>query len=92
MKVSYEWLKELSGVDWPVEEMADRLTMCGTACEDIVSTSKYMQKVVVGEVLDVPGVLRRAVVGLVLEADHVAGVHPVELASFHGCPRSRPYC
>jgi formate--tetrahydrofolate ligase len=36
MKVSYQWLKELTGLDWSVQEMADRLTLCGTACEEII--------------------------------------------------------
>lgn len=53
MKVSYQWLKELTGLDWSVEEMADRLTLCGTACEEIVSMGRYLDKVVVGEVTDV---------------------------------------
>ncbi|UCC43557.1 MAG: phenylalanine--tRNA ligase subunit beta [Candidatus Zixiibacteriota bacterium] len=69
MKVSYHWLKELTGLDWPVEEMAERLTLCGTACEDIVSTSRYLDRVVVGEVLElhpVPGAdkIRRAVTAI----------------------------
>jgi len=52
MKVSYQWLMELTGLDWPVEKVADRLTLCGTACEDIVATDRYFDKVVVGEVTD----------------------------------------
>ncbi|MDF1545894.1 MAG: phenylalanine--tRNA ligase subunit beta [bacterium] len=52
MKISYNWLVELTGVDWSAEEVADRLTLCGTACEEIESTSRYMDKVVVAEVLD----------------------------------------
>lgn len=50
MKVSYSWLRELTGLDWSVEEMADRLTLCGTACEEIASMSLYLDRVVVGEV------------------------------------------
>jgi len=53
MKVSYQWLKELTGLDWSVEEMADRLTLCGTACEEIIFMGQYLGKVVVGEVTDV---------------------------------------
>ncbi|HUV30208.1 MAG TPA: phenylalanine--tRNA ligase subunit beta [Acidobacteriota bacterium] len=53
MKVSYRWLTELAGVDWPVKTVAERLTMCGTACEDIISTARHLDKVVVGEVLAV---------------------------------------
>ena len=41
---------ELTGLDWPVEQVAERLTLSGTACEDITPTSQYMDKVVVGEV------------------------------------------
>jgi len=52
MKISYNWLKELTGVDWPVEKMAERLTLSGTACENITPTAQYMDKVVVGKVLD----------------------------------------
>jgi phenylalanyl-tRNA synthetase beta chain len=50
MKISYNWLKELSGLDWSVEEVADRLTLCGDAVEEIESTSEYLDKVVVGQV------------------------------------------
>ncbi|MFQ5499151.1 MAG: phenylalanine--tRNA ligase subunit beta [Candidatus Zixiibacteriota bacterium] len=67
MKLSYNWLRELSGLDWPVEEMADRLTLCGTACEDIESTSRYMDKVVVGRVVELTAIegadkIRKAIV------------------------------
>jgi phenylalanyl-tRNA synthetase beta chain len=48
MKISYNWLKELTGLDWPAREMADRLTLCGTACEYLDSTSTYLDRVVVG--------------------------------------------
>jgi len=51
MKISYNWLIELTGLDWSVEETADRLTMCGTACEDVEQTARYMDRVVVGEVV-----------------------------------------
>jgi phenylalanyl-tRNA synthetase beta chain len=50
MKISYKWLKELTGLNWPVEEIAHRLKMCGTACEQIEPTARYMDRVVVGEV------------------------------------------
>ncbi len=50
MKISYKWLKELTGLNWPVEETAHRLKMCGTACEQIEPTARYMDRVVVGEV------------------------------------------
>lgn len=50
MKISYKWLIELTGLDWPVNEVADRLTLCGDAVEEVESTSAYLQKVIVGEV------------------------------------------
>jgi len=50
MKISYKWLVELTGLDWPPEEMGERLTLCGTACEYIEPTDRFMDKVVVGEV------------------------------------------
>jgi phenylalanyl-tRNA synthetase beta chain len=53
MKISYQWLLELTGLDWTVDKVADRLTLSGTACEDITSTARHMEKVVVGEVLAV---------------------------------------
>lgn len=52
MKVSYKWLKELTGLDWSVEEMAHRLEMCGAACEEIEPTAHYMDRVIVGEVIE----------------------------------------
>jgi phenylalanyl-tRNA synthetase beta chain len=53
MKISYQWLLELTGLDWSVEEVAERLTLSGSACEDIESMARYMDKVVVGEVLEI---------------------------------------
>ena len=52
MKISYQWLVELTGVDWPVREVAHRLTLCGLCCEDVVATDRFLDKVVVGEVVD----------------------------------------
>lgn len=52
MKVSYQWLRELTAVDWPVEEVAGRLTLCGITCESIEATDRYFNQVVVGEVTD----------------------------------------
>ena len=52
MKVSYKWLLELTGLDWSVEEVARRLTNCGTACEEIEPMARYMDKVVVAEVTE----------------------------------------
>jgi phenylalanyl-tRNA synthetase beta chain len=56
MKISYLWLKELTGLDWSAREMADRLTLCGTACEDIESTAKYLNNVIIGQVTDLQAV------------------------------------
>ncbi len=53
MQISYLWLKELTGLNWSPEEMADRLTLCGIANEEITPTAQYLDKVVVGEVLEV---------------------------------------
>jgi phenylalanyl-tRNA synthetase beta chain len=92
MKISYKWLLELTGLDWPVEEVADRLTLCGTACEDIVSTARYMNNVVVAEVKDVQPVegadkIRRATVNtgtetleLICGAPNVAAGQKVPVA------------
>ncbi len=52
MKVSFNWLKELTGLDWSVEETEHRLTMCGTACEEVIAADRYMDRVVVGEVVE----------------------------------------
>ena len=52
MKISYKWLIELTGVDWSAEKVAERLTLCGTACEGIIPTARFMDKVLVGEVTD----------------------------------------
>ena len=51
MKISYKWLLELTGLDWEPEDLGDRLTLCGTACEYIDSADQYMQGVIVGEIL-----------------------------------------
>ncbi|MCH9031838.1 MAG: phenylalanine--tRNA ligase subunit beta, partial [candidate division Zixibacteria bacterium] len=58
MKVSYNWICELAQVNWSPEEMSDRLTAAGTACEDIVSLSEKFENIVVGHIVsvsDVPG-------------------------------------
>ncbi|HWR82334.1 MAG TPA: phenylalanine--tRNA ligase subunit beta [Candidatus Deferrimicrobium sp.] len=53
MKLSYEWLKELTGLDWPVEVAAQRLTLCGTNCEEVVPAARFMDRVIVGQVTEV---------------------------------------
>ncbi|MFH2049704.1 MAG: phenylalanine--tRNA ligase subunit beta [bacterium] len=52
MKISYNWLIELTGLNWSAAELSKRLTDCGTAVEDSEATDRYMDKVVVGEVID----------------------------------------
>jgi len=79
MEVSYQWLIELTGVTWSVEEMARRLTLCGTACEGITPFARHMDRVVVGEVCAVAPIagadkLRRATVAIGAETlDLVCG-------------------
>ena len=52
MKISYQWLRELSGLDWSPDEMGDRLTLAGTACEHVTPTAQYMRDVIIGQVLE----------------------------------------
>jgi len=52
MKLPYTWLKELSGVDWSVEEMAERLLRSGTAGVAERIDSEHFANVVVGEIRD----------------------------------------
>lgn len=52
MKLPYSWLVELTGLTWPVTKMADRLTLCGIACEDVQPTAPSFEKVVVGQVVE----------------------------------------
>ncbi len=52
MKLPYSWLVELTGLKWPAAKMADRLTLCGTACEDVLPTAPALENVVVGKVLE----------------------------------------
>ena len=69
MKLPYSWLTELTGIKWPVVKVADKLTLCGIACEDVQSTSACLDKVVVGQVLELNAVegadkIKRAVVSV----------------------------
>ena len=56
MKISYNWLKEITGLNWSPTEMAQRLTLCGTQCEEIESTSEFMGNVIIGQVVDVKAI------------------------------------
>jgi len=51
MKLSYNWLKELSGVDWPVDEMVRRLTAVGIAGVAHKHCREHFDGVVVGEIV-----------------------------------------
>lgn len=50
MKASYRWLVELSGVDAPPLEVADRLTHAGLEVEDVARFGLGLDRVVVAEV------------------------------------------
>lgn len=50
MKASHRWLVELSGVDAPPVEMAERLTRAGLEVEDVVRHGEGLANVVVAEV------------------------------------------
>ena len=51
MRVPYEWLCELSGVDAPVDEVARRLTDAGFEVAEIHRAGEHWDRVVVGEVV-----------------------------------------
>ena len=53
MKISYNWLREITGLDWSPSEVAQRLTLSGTQCDEIESTSEFMGNVIIGRVVDV---------------------------------------
>jgi phenylalanyl-tRNA synthetase beta chain len=50
MQLGYRWLKELVDFDWDAEELCDRLTMAGVACEITRSVFEQFSGVVVGKV------------------------------------------
>jgi phenylalanyl-tRNA synthetase beta chain len=50
MKLPYSWIKELSGVDWSSEEMADRLTLSGTAGTAESANPEHFENVVTGKI------------------------------------------
>ncbi len=50
MKLPYSWLKELSGADWSIEEMEDRLTRSGTAGVAQRIEREHFDHVVVGRI------------------------------------------
>ena len=69
MRVLYSWLRELTGLDWSPEEMAERLTLCGLSCEEVIHLGRNLDRVVVGEVIELHPVegaskIQRAVVSV----------------------------
>ena len=53
MKVSVAWLRELSGVDLPVDRLAHVLTMGGLEVEEVAPVAGAFEKIVVAHVLSV---------------------------------------
>ncbi len=67
MQLPYGWIKELVDINWAPEELASRLTLCGTAA----TASKFIEtgfdKIIVGEIAELEEIkgsnhLKRAVV------------------------------
>jgi phenylalanyl-tRNA synthetase beta chain len=52
MKISYKWLQELVPFDWSPKELADKLTMAGIAVERINSMAAGLERIIVGEVVE----------------------------------------
>ncbi|UJR79961.1 phenylalanine--tRNA ligase subunit beta [Sandaracinus amylolyticus] len=50
MKASYQWLRELSGVDASPSEMAERLTRAGVEVEGLTAFGEGLDRVVIAEV------------------------------------------
>ncbi len=50
MKASYRWLTELSGVDAPPADVAERLTRAGLEVEEVTRFGQGLERVVVAEV------------------------------------------
>lgn len=50
MKASYRWLVELSGVDAPASDVAEKLTRAGIEVEEITRFGQSLERVVVAEV------------------------------------------
>lgn len=53
MRVTTGWLKEFVDFDLPVEELADKLDLSGTAVESITHLGARFDKMIVGEVISV---------------------------------------
>jgi phenylalanyl-tRNA synthetase beta chain len=50
MKLPYSWLKEISGVDWPVDQVENRLTLSGTAGLAAKVNPDHFRHVVIGKI------------------------------------------
>ncbi len=50
MQISYKWLKDYIAFDWSVDELADRLTMIGTAVEKIEPLYEKFTGVVIARI------------------------------------------
>ncbi|WP_456433259.1 phenylalanine--tRNA ligase subunit beta [Thermosulfuriphilus sp.] len=53
MLVPYSWLKEFVNIDASAEEIAEALTMAGLEVEGIEEVYDYLEKIIVGEILEV---------------------------------------
>ena len=53
MKVSLSWLKEYISVDLAPEKISDELTMAGLEVESVDPRYDYLDKIVVGRVIEV---------------------------------------
>src|SRR6266404_5843116 len=53
MKISLNWLKEYVGIEAPVSELAERLTMLGLEVEDVHDLAERYKGFIVGAVLEV---------------------------------------
>ncbi len=67
MQLPYSWIKELVDIDWPPEELAQRLTLSGSEAEVIQPFSGKFENIVVGQIVEIEPIegtdhLKRAVV------------------------------
>ena len=53
MKTTLQWLREFVDIDMDVEPFADLLTMSGLEVEDVVRLGEGLDKVIVGEIIEV---------------------------------------
>ena len=53
MKVTYNWLKELTDINVPAEELASKLTSAGMEVEEIIYQNEHLHDVVIGKILKI---------------------------------------